>query len=885
MNHAVRILVVDDDPDTLNGSARLLEKAGYTVERASSGEAALQAVRNQRPDLLLLDYHLPDIDGLDVCRRVKRDPGMTDSLVVIVSASHAESDQQAAGLEAGADGYIGRPIANRELLARVNSFVRILLLIRAQSLHAGELKQSNEAVRQAQLASLNLMEDAVVARDRAEQAGQALKDSEHRYHSLFDQANTGIFIMTPAGQLVEVNRTFAEMHGYTLDELKNMDIRNLDVLKTSTLDKRAEIIRRIEAGDVVHFEVEHFHKDGHPFPLSVSVSSIHLGGQTFYLAFHQDISERKQAESYREMGREVLQILNEPGDLQDAITRIMAAVKTRTGFDAVGIRLQAGDDFPYFAQQGFSTEFLLTENTLIERDKDGGVCRDKDGNISLECTCGLVISSKTDPANPFFTAGGSFWTNDALPLLDLPPGEDPRLHPRNQCIHHGYASVALVPIRDKNRIVGLLHFNDRRKGCFTLDAIESIEGIAAHIGAALMRKQAEAEKAKLENQNRQLQKDESLGRMAGAIAHHFNNQLMAVMGGLELAMQDLPRGTQPYATLIDAMQSAQRAAEVSRLMLTYLGQTPAAHVVLDLAETCRQNLPVVCAGMPKNVALETDLPAPGPAISANTNQIHQILTNLLVNACEAIGAAEGVIHLTVTTVATADIPTAHHFPIGWQPHAQTYACLAVADTGGGIADPDIEKLFEPFFSTKFTGRGLGLPVVLGIVRAHEGLITVASQMGHGSIFRVFLPLAQASAAAAMPATAGAGMAAGPTPAGTVLVVEDDAAVRKVAAGMLARLGFTVLAAPDGVEALKVFQQRQAEICCVLCDLSMPRMDGWATLTALRQIAPGLPVILASGYDEAQVMAGEHPERPQVFLGKPYQMQALRAALGKAMAGN
>jgi chemotaxis protein methyltransferase CheR len=149
------------------------------------------------------------------------------------------------------------------------------------------------------------------------------------------------------------------------------------------------------------------------------------------------------------------------------------------------------DDFPYFAQEGFSKDFLLTENTLIERSADGGACRGKDGNISLQCTCGLVISGKTDAVSPLFTAGGSCWMNDSFPLLNIPPGEDPRLHPRKQCIHQGYASVALVPIPCKDRVVGLIQLNDRRKGCFTLDTVELLEGIASHIGAALMRKKLE----------------------------------------------------------------------------------------------------------------------------------------------------------------------------------------------------------------------------------------------------------------------------------------------------------------------------------------------------------------------------------------------------------
>ncbi|MFZ3045035.1 MAG: histidine kinase dimerization/phosphoacceptor domain -containing protein [Desulfatirhabdiaceae bacterium] len=209
------------------------------------------------------------------------------------------------------------------------------------------------------------------------------------------------------------------------------------------------------------------------------------------MAICEDITGRRRTRAYQELGREILQILNEPGDLQNSIQRVLTALKAWTDFDAVGIRLEDGDDFTYSVQKGFSRDFLLTENTLVERAADGGVCRDKDGNVRLECTCGLVISGKTDPTNPLFTPGGSCWTNDSSMLLDIPSDADPRLHPRNQCIHHGYASVALIPIRNQDRNVGLIQFNDRRKGCFTLDTVELLEGIASHIGAALMRKHAE----------------------------------------------------------------------------------------------------------------------------------------------------------------------------------------------------------------------------------------------------------------------------------------------------------------------------------------------------------------------------------------------------------
>ena len=394
------------------------------------------------------------------------------------------------------------------------------------------------------------------------------------------------------------------------------------------------------------------------------------------------------------------------------------------------------------------------------------------------------------------------------------------------------------------------------------------------------RRRAAKAKAELEAQNRQLQKSESLGRMAGAIAHHFNNQLQAVMLNLEMAMNDLPRNARPIDHLTAALESARKAAEVSGLMLTYLGKTDAKREPLDLSEACQRHLPMLRASLPRAVDLEIDLPSPGPAVRANGNQIQQVLTNLVTNAWEASGDGRGAIRLTVRSVAAADIPAANRFPIDWQPRDHAYACLEVADAGCGITGKDFEKLFDPFFSRKFSGRGLGLPVVLGIVRAHQGTITVTSEPGRGSVFRVFLPI---SAEAVPHKPVPAAQVPEPDGGGTVLLVEDEPVVRQTVALALAGMGFTVLDARDGVEAVEIFRRRRDEIRLVLCDLTMPRMDGWETLTALRQLSPDLPVILSSGYSEAQVMEGHHSELPQAFLRKPCGFNTLRDAIARATA--
>ncbi|MDP2875184.1 MAG: ABC transporter substrate-binding protein [Holophaga sp.] len=394
-------------------------------------------------------------------------------------------------------------------------------------------------------------------------------------------------------------------------------------------------------------------------------------------------------------------------------------------------------------------------------------------------------------------------------------------------------------------------------------------------------KQAEADKARLETQNYQLQKAESLGLMAGSIAHHFNNKLQAVIGNLEL-VGALPKDANPARFIAMAKQGAEKAAEVSRMMLTYLGQTSLKREPCWLTECCQTTLPLIQNTLPSTVALETEFPSPGPMVSANAEQIQQLLTNLLTNAGEALGEAPGTVRLSLRTCLASDIAIAHRFPYGWESDQKDYACLEVTDTGCGIAKADFEKLFDPFFSTKFIGRGLGLSVVLGIVQAHRAAITVASQLGQGSVFRVYFPvvakvvsnLPEPTVSVLKPEIAATG--------GTLLLVDDDPLLLDSIRDLIEVLGFKVLTACDGVAALETFCQHQGEIRLVITDLTMPRLDGWGTLKALRQLDPKLPVILASGYDKAQVLAGTQPDRPQAFLSKPFGFRQLRDALGQAL---
>ena len=375
-------------------------------------------------------------------------------------------------------------------------------------------------------------------------------------------------------------------------------------------------------------------------------------------------------------------------------------------------------------------------------------------------------------------------------------------------------------------------------------------------------------------------KVEGLTRMAGAVAHLFNNQLAAVIGNLELLKEDLPPIADGLELLSGAIQAAWRAAETSGLMLACLGKGETQKKPLDLSIFCRHRLEQIRSDLPENVLLETDLSTPRLVVEADKASLQQVVNALVANAVEALHGMPGKVSVSAGLVPAADIPKVRCFPPECEMGTNVCACLAVEDNGCGMDADTIGKIFDPFFTDKFTGRGLGLSVVLGTVRSHGGVVAIDSKPDSGSVFRVFLPLSP-QAVPSLDTERDATQKALES-GSIVLLVEDQETVRNMARTMLGRLGFKVIAAVDGADAVEIFHDRAEDIRLVLTDLTMPRLNGWETLKALRKIHPDIPVILASGYDEASLMAEDHDEKPQVFLSKPYRREDLKAALAKAL---
>ena len=257
-------------------------------------------------------------------------------------------------------------------------------------------------------------------------------------------------------------------------------------------------------------------------------------------------------------------------------------------------------------------------------------------------------------------------------------------------------------------------------------------------------KRLEQDNLLLQKQLTSKEKEESLGRMAGAIAHHYNNLLFVILGNIELALGQASYDELLTQSLMQAMEGTNRAAEISSRMLTYLGLNTKNKIEIDLGQFCRQRLPYALDNKAELSEIYTEFPEQGPLIMASTNQIEEILAILLENARESRQDGESIIKLAISTVRAREISTTHRFPVAWSSPDSDFACLQISDNGCGIDEEHLGRIFDPFFSDKLTGRGMGLPLALGIIRAHKGCVTVESRPSQGTTFNIYFPLIRGS---------------------------------------------------------------------------------------------------------------------------------------------
>lgn len=397
--------------------------------------------------------------------------------------------------------------------------------------------------------------------------------------------------------------------------------------------------------------------------------------------------------------------------------------------------------------------------------------------------------------------------------------------------------------------------------------------------------------AEHEEVNRQLhvaRRLDALGRLAGGMAHDFNNLLTVILAHAGLLRQALPLGGAGEADLRQIMEAAKRGRSLVRKLLGVGRQNVLAPRPLDLSRLIHEFYPTVRRLLPESIEVRLFLAPAGPVVQADPDAVEQVFLNLATNARDAM--PEGGLLLVETGWARLD--QTHQARLGWGPPGE-YGFLSVTDTGIGMDQATREQLFEPFFTTKEgeLGSGLGLAMAYGLVKQQGGFIEVRSTPGQGTTVRVLLPKATAPEAEPRPARgarraepAERAAAAEQASAGLVLLVEDEAAVRRAAARALEASGYRVLVAPDGEAGLALFREHQQEIGLVLSDVAMPRLSGPELVAAVKALRPDVPCLLMSGYAERDLPVRAHLDPAIPFLAKPWTIEELVAKVSEVMAG-
>jgi PAS domain S-box-containing protein len=407
---------------------------------------------------------------------------------------------------------------------------------------------------------------------------------------------------------------------------------------------------------------------------------------------------------------------------------------------------------------------------------------------------------------------------------------------------------------------------------------------AGHVGSVQdttdERKAAE-ERALLEGQLQQARRLESVGLLAGGIAHDFNNLLVGILGNASYARELADAGPNVMAALADIERAGERAAELTKQLLKYAGRAPVERLPVDVGAITRELPALLGARVPPSVTLRVDAPD-GMVVLGDRTELQQVIMNFVTNAVDAIGptiSGTVTLRVAVESLTSAQLSA---LVFGADREPGEYVVVTVRDTGAGMSPEVVSRMFDPFYSTKGTGRGLGLAAALGLVSSHRGAIAAISQVGVGTEMRLVLPAAEARANVIEPTSAPQVTAEEAT--GTILLVDDEPAARRVAQRTLVRAGYRVVEASNGHEALACFDAGTDWAGAVI-DFTMPGMNGDVCAARLRERHSTLPILIISGFAEQDLSEQLRGVRRMRFLAKPYRAAELVAALASAIGSS
>jgi PAS domain S-box-containing protein len=927
------ILNVDDHEAKRYAKSRVLRHAGFDVVEARDGREALELASARNADIILLDTQLPDMSGFDVSRRLRENPATSSLMIVQTSAHLVEGGSLGIKPDPAADAYLTEPIDPDILVSTVRAMLRIRRLTAELS---SEIERRHEAERERESALEDQSRQRAFLQHLIENAPTAIAVVEGPEHR-FALANPAYRSIPGTADVPMLGRTVGEVFP---DFAANGGLALLDeVYRTG----RPHVLREYRAAVSQSREETYWNGAVVPLAASPSgpASILIVAQEVTSLVLSRESAERLVREAERraseaEEGRRILHALMKhvpegiaiAEGLDGRVVMVSDYGKRMLEFGSEQIegasaaerverwRLLKGDGYTRPAPEDLplvraaNLGDVITDEEWVIARPDGrnalvlcnaGPVRDSAGKITGAVTTWRDVTELTRLEEQRRKSEARLRTLFDANLVGIFYVERDRITEANDAFLRmlGYSRAELNAGNIRLAEMTPSEYEDadlrgfeslRKSGVCPPFEKEYIRKDGSRVpilvgAAALDRAPGSSrvcfvvdltERKSLEQQLREAQKVESIGSLAAGIAHDFNNLLTGIIGNASLMLDIVPEPAREMAEEIVA--SGERAADLTRQLLAYSGKGRFIVQPVHLSSLVRTSAELLKASLPAKIELKFDLETELPEVQADSAQIEQLVLNLVVNASEAIGDRNGLITVRTGTerIGSGGLP---NYVSGVTPRQGRYVFLEVSDTGSGIDEAIRTRIFDPFFSTKFLGRGLGLSAASGIVRSHHGTITLETAPGAGSSFKIFFPVAARSAAVFV----------GSTPSGrklrgteTILAVDDEPVILHMVKATLESYGYSILTAPDGAAALTLFQQHEPRIALVLLDMKMPGMSGDEVFSALRQIRRDLRIVITTGYKDSEVLPTFGMEQPTGFIQKPYKPADLAEAVRQAL---